>query len=77
MMNMVKLIPGSREMTIYVEHDVNTPHIALESPQDQTSNYFNVFDEIPDDAFSQVPVELFSHATYPQHDEVNNEWVGE
>ncbi|CAN6695223.1 unnamed protein product [Malus baccata var. baccata] len=77
MMDMVKLIPGSREMTIYVEHDVNTPHIAPASPQDQTSNYFNVFDEITDDAFSQVLVELFSQATYSQHDEVNNEeWVG-
>ncbi|KAM1807395.1 hypothetical protein ACFX11_030413 [Malus domestica] len=77
MMDMVKLSPGSREMTIYVEYDVNTPHIAPESPQDQTSNYFNVFDEITDDAFSQVPVELFSQATYSQHDEVNNEeWVG-
>ncbi|CAN6721333.1 unnamed protein product [Malus baccata var. baccata] len=53
--NMVKLIPRSREMTIYVEHDVDTPHIATEPPQDQTSNYSNVFDEITDDVFSQVP----------------------
>ncbi|CAN6676250.1 unnamed protein product [Malus baccata var. baccata] len=71
--DMVKLIPRSREMTIYVEHDVDTPYIATEPPQDQTSNYSNVFDEILDDVFSQVPVELFSQATYSQPDEVNNE----
>ncbi|KAM2808188.1 hypothetical protein PS2_043102 [Malus domestica] len=70
--DMVKLIPRSREMTIYVEHDVDTPHIATEPPQDQTSNYSNVFDEISDDVFSQVPVELFSQATYSHPDEVNN-----
>ncbi|KAM1004837.1 hypothetical protein ACFX2C_004985 [Malus domestica] len=71
--DMVKLIPRSREMTIYVEHDVDTPYIASEPPQDQTSNYSNVFDEILDDVFSQVPVELFSQATYSHPDKVNNE----
>ncbi|KAM2845960.1 hypothetical protein COP1_028340 [Malus domestica] len=71
--DMVKLIPRSREMTIYVEHDVDTPYIATKPPQDQTSNYSNVFDEILNDVFSQVPVELFSQATYSHPDEVNNE----
>ncbi|KAB2595920.1 hypothetical protein D8674_031370 [Pyrus ussuriensis x Pyrus communis] len=32
-----------------------------------------MMEEIPDDVFSQVPVELFSQATYSQPDEVNNE----
>ncbi|KAM2903323.1 hypothetical protein COP2_003150 [Malus domestica] len=52
---MINIIPSSREMTIYVEHDADRSILVPEP------NFNDFFHEIMGDASTQVPEKVFSH----------------
>ncbi|KAM1329075.1 hypothetical protein ACFX15_012706 [Malus domestica] len=71
---MINIIPSSREMTIYVEHDADRSILVPEP------NFNDFFHEIMGDASTQVPEKVFSHIqsnTQVQDEVLNSLWSTE